>query len=86
MIDPRLIDPVEFAVANLGFRPDATQERILSANVSRGIINCSRQWGKSTVMAVKAIHDMAIQSGIVDEADKNARALIERVLLLAGYQ
>ncbi|MCL5999454.1 MAG: DUF4230 domain-containing protein [Chloroflexi bacterium] len=36
--------------------------------------------------AVKAIREMAIQSGMLSEADRNARAVIERVLLLAGYQ
>jgi hypothetical protein len=36
--------------------------------------------------AVQALHDMAIQSGVLDDADRNARVAIERVLLLAGYQ
>jgi hypothetical protein len=36
--------------------------------------------------AVKAIRDMAIQSGMLTEADRNARVVIERVLLLAGYK
>ena len=29
---------------------------------------------------------MALQVGILSEADRNARIVIERVLLLAGYQ
>ena len=36
--------------------------------------------------AIKAIRDIALQSGILTEADRNARIIIERVLLLAGYQ
>jgi hypothetical protein len=36
--------------------------------------------------ADKAIRDMALQSGMLTEADRNARIVIERVLLLAGYQ
>ena len=36
--------------------------------------------------AVKAIREMALQSGTLTEADRNARIIIERVLLLAGYQ
>lgn len=36
--------------------------------------------------AIKAIRDMALQSGILGEADRNARIIIERVLMLAGYQ
>lgn len=36
--------------------------------------------------AVKSIRDTAIQSGIITEADRNARAIIERLLLNAGFE
>lgn len=36
--------------------------------------------------AVNAIRDTAIQSGVLEEADRNARAVVERILLMAGYQ
>jgi Protein of unknown function (DUF4230) len=36
--------------------------------------------------ALKAIRDMALQVGILSEADRNARIVVERVLMLAGYQ
>src|SRR5437660_3651651 len=39
----------------LGFSPDAQQERVLRGG-KRGIVNCTRQWGKSTVTAAKAVH------------------------------
>jgi hypothetical protein len=42
--------------------------------------------GQAREAAVKAIRAMAVQSGMLTEADRNARAVIERVLLLAGYQ
>jgi hypothetical protein len=45
-----------FATQCLRFTPDPTQARLLSANPPRCILNCSRQWGKSTVSAVKALH------------------------------
>ncbi len=47
---------VEFARSRLGFFPDARQEELLRARVKRGMLNCSRQWGKSTVAAVMAVH------------------------------
>jgi hypothetical protein len=47
---------VEFARSRLGFEPDARQEGLLRSGVSRGIVNCTRQWGKSTVAAVMAVH------------------------------
>ena len=29
---------------------------MLDSAAKRGILNCTRQWGKSTVLAVKAVH------------------------------
>ncbi len=47
---------LEFARTRLGFEPDELQASVLLAEQGRGILNCSRQWGKSSVAAVKAIH------------------------------
>ena len=46
----------EFARQMLGFQPDEKQRQILDSTASQGLLNCCRQWGKSTVMAVKAIY------------------------------
>ena len=40
----------------LRFQPDAVQERVLRSDTRRGLLNCTRQWGKSTVTAAKAVH------------------------------
>ena len=48
-------DPVAFA-RKAGFEPDAPQIRVLRSTARRGILNCTRQWGKSTVTAAKALH------------------------------
>jgi phage FluMu gp28-like protein len=53
-IDPD--DAVTFARTRLKFFPDEKQIEILQSTAKRGILNCSRQWGKSTVTAAKAIH------------------------------
>jgi hypothetical protein len=47
---------VDFARLELGFDPDEVQERVLRHPGRRVILNCSRQWGKSTLTAAKAIH------------------------------
>ena len=47
---------VEWARTKLGFPADGLQARVLETPSKRGILNCSRQWGKSTVTAAKAIH------------------------------
>ena len=38
-----------------GFEPDAQQRRVLESNAMRGTLNCTRQWGKSTITAAKAV-------------------------------
>lgn len=49
-------DACTFAVQRLRFTPDEKQKCVLDSVSPRGILNCSRQWGKSTVTAVKAVH------------------------------
>ena len=48
-------DIVAFARERMGFDPDEKQELVLRGG-RRGIVNCTRQWGKSTVTAAKAVH------------------------------
>ena len=48
-------DIVEFTRQRLGFDPNPLQESVLRGG-RRGIVNCTRQWGKSTVAAAKAVH------------------------------
>jgi hypothetical protein len=50
------MNPESFAREALGFTPDAHQARILTSPHSRGLLNCTRQWGRSTVVALKAVH------------------------------
>lgn len=57
------MDAAYFARTRLGFVPDAEQQRVLDGTVHRGILNCTRQWGKSTVTAVKALHRGLTQKG-----------------------
>src|SRR5215469_15103219 len=45
-----------FVREKLGFAADEKQRAILDSTARRGILNCSRQWGKSTVLAAKAVH------------------------------
>ncbi len=53
---PGIMDAVTFARTRLGFVPDEKQRCVLESTAKRGILNCSRQWGKSTVTAAKAVH------------------------------
>src|SRR5580704_5470350 len=49
------VDIEEFAKKRLGFEADEKQAAALRGG-RRVIVNCTRQWGKSTVAAVKAVH------------------------------
>lgn len=49
-------DPVIFAREGLGFDPDESQEIILRSNSKRLILNCSRQYGKSELSAIRGLH------------------------------
>jgi hypothetical protein len=47
----------------LGLKLDPTQRTLLGAGGNRLILNCSRQWGKSTVSAAKALHTALFREG-----------------------
>jgi hypothetical protein len=53
---PSTVDPIAFARTRLNFHPDSNQARVLDPTITRGLLNCCRQWGKSTTTAVKAVH------------------------------
>src|SRR5437660_7362662 len=50
------LDPIKFAREHLGFEADARQAEVLRSGAKRLLLNCSRQWGKSTVAALAAVH------------------------------
>jgi hypothetical protein len=56
-VDAEQLDVLRFARERLGFLPDELQARVLTSTARRGVLNCCRQWGKSTVAAVKALYE-----------------------------
>ncbi len=50
------LDVIQFCKEQLAFVPEERQAEVLRSESSRVILNCSRQWGKSTIAAAKAIH------------------------------
>jgi len=53
----------EWVREKLGFAADAEQARALDSGIRRGLLNCTRQWGKSTVTAAKAVHQAQTEPG-----------------------
>ncbi len=49
-------DIVAFARDRLGFHADPYQARALDPFIRRGLLNCCRQWGKSTTISIRAVH------------------------------
>lgn len=56
-------DVVAFARETLKFDPDPVQEELLQTESKRVILNCTRQWGKSTVTSIKAVHQALMHAG-----------------------
>ena len=50
-----------FARERLGFTPDPEQERLLATQERYVILNCHRQWGKTTVTAIRAVHQAVMK-------------------------
>ena len=48
---------MEWVRTRLGLPVDPLQASVLRTKNKRGILNCSRQWGKSTITAAKAIYE-----------------------------
>ena len=51
-----LVDVIAFARERLAFHPDPDQAPALDPSIRRGLLNCCRQWGKSTTVAIRAVH------------------------------
>ncbi len=49
------LSPIELAQA-CGIDPDPEQSDLLAADDQNIILNCTRQWGKSTISALKGLH------------------------------
>jgi hypothetical protein len=50
------LDAAEFATKFLDWTPDEKQALVLKSTARRVVLNCSRQWGKTTVAATKIVH------------------------------
>ncbi len=70
----------------LGLVPDAVQARVLNTETRRGVLNCTRQWGKSTVTAAKAVHHAFTKAGsLVIVVSPSSRQSGEFVRKASGF-
>ncbi len=76
-------DPVAFA-RRMGFEADEVQASILRSTAKQGILNCTRQWGKSTVAGAKAIWQMVSKPAcLVVVASPSKKQSAEMVLKIS---
>ena len=72
----------EFVRTRLGFEPDELQAEVLESEAKRGILNCTRQWGKSTVAAAKAVHRAYTRPGslviVASPSDRQSAEFIRK--------
>jgi hypothetical protein len=80
------VDAVTFARERLDFFPDLLQADLLGRRVRRGLVNCTRQWGKSTVTAAKAVHQAYFFPGSLTLlVSPTARQSAESLRKAAGF-
>ena len=81
------LDPVEMA-RRMGFEPDARQAAVLRSTARQGILNCTRQWGKSTTAAAMALHRAVSRAGalvvVVSPSQKQSAELVMKAREMAG--
>jgi len=70
----------------LVLEPDSEQARILESQRRRGMLNCTRQWGKSTIAAAKTVHEAWSKAGSLSlVVSPSARQSGEFVRKAAGF-
>ena len=78
----------EWVQKTLGFNPDPLQRLMLDTPVKRGVLNCSRQWGKSTVTAAKAVHNAWTNKDsltiVVSPTGRQSGELVRKAARFAG--
>src|SRR5436853_4170832 len=74
--------PAQF-MSGLGFTPDPWQEEVLESKHQRLLLNCSRQAGKSTVVAVLSLREALWTSNtlvlLLSRSHRQARLLFKMV-------
>lgn len=82
-----VLDPTLFAAA-CGLTLDLWQQDFLRSDSKRTILNCSRQSGKSTVTAVKALHTALYNSAslvvLVSPSQRQSAELLRTIRTLHG--
>ncbi|MBL0158552.1 MAG: hypothetical protein IPP47_15825, partial [Bryobacterales bacterium] len=73
----------EWARVALGFVADERQAELLDSGVRWLLLCCSRQWGKSTVTAIRVVHHAVFRPGamivLAGPVERQSAELMEKV-------
>jgi hypothetical protein len=76
-------DPSGFAREVLGFEPDAAQARVFDPTIQKGILCCTRGFGKTETISILAAWHFAVFEKaliiVLSETAEKAAELVERV-------
>ena len=82
---PEIVDWVQ---DSLSFFPDDAQVRVLHSQAPRGILCCTRQWGKSTVSALKALYRLVLHPKslvlVVSPSERQSREFLRKIVVFAA--
>ena len=80
--------PSEWAKSALGFTAEPKQAGVLNHHAQRLILCCARQWGKSTIVAIKALH-FALNNPnseilVLSDSEDHAAILVGKIVAYAA--
>ena len=80
---PNAEKPADWAIRALQFNPSKLQAEILNYQGDRLILCCARQWGKSTIVAIKALHEAVHNPNtvtiILSRTKEQAGVILQRI-------
>lgn len=80
--------PSQWAQSALKFHPDPKQIEVLDTTAKRLILCCPRQWGKSTLVAIKALHYALNHPGeeilVLSDTEAHAGIIVQKLIHYAA--
>jgi hypothetical protein len=80
--------PSQWAQSVLHFQPEPKQTEVLDTTAKRLILCCPRQWGKSTLVAIKALHYALNHPGeeilVISDTEDHAGIIVQKIINFAA--
>ena len=87
-VPPSASGAAEFIRSRLGLEPDAKQLAVLESGAKRILLNCTRQWGKSTITAARAVYEAATfpksLTLVVSPSERQSAEFVRKAAVFCG--